>query len=631
MDALRRRFQPNTGLTLIFLLALATQPLWAQEGFNTADHYNKYEYQVPMRDGVKLFTSVYAPKDDSRSYPIMLTRTPYSVAPYGADAYRSLGPHEGFARDGFIFVYQDVRGQFMSEGEFVHVRPHLAQKQGPADIDESTDTYDTVEWLIRSIPNNNGKVGIYGISYPGFYTAAGIIDTHPAIKAASPQAPVGDWFVGDDFHHHGAFFLQDAFNFMWSMGRLRTELTKSFHPRFEYPTQDAYKFFLEMGPLAQADKKYLKGEVPFWNEMMEHGRYDEFWQQRNIIPHLKNVRTAVMTVAGWFDAEDPYGPLEIYHSIEKNNPGITNILVVGPWSHGGWVRSDGDALGNVRFHVKTGRDYREKIDLPFFRYHLKGEGEFESPEALVFITGTNAWRSFEAWPPAGAARKSLYLQRAEALSFEPPSDTSPEAFDAYPSDPDKPVPYTSEIRIARSIEYMVEDQRFASRRPDVLVYQSEELSSDVTVVGPVTADLYVSSTATDADFVVKLIDVYPEDFPEIEPEEKYLNVPMGGYEMLVRGEVMRARFRNSYENPEALGPGEVSRVRFRMPDIAHTFKRGHRIMVQIQSSWFPLVDRNPQKFVDIYRASEADFQKAMHRIHRSAEFPSKLEVNLLEP
>jgi uncharacterized protein len=630
MEAQRR--QSKTVLALVFLMALAMQPLQAQEPFKPADHYNKHEYQIPMRDGVRLFTAVYVPKDDSQSYPIMLTRTPYSVAPYGADAYRSLGPHEGFARDGFIFVYQDVRGQFMSEGEFVHVRPHRAQKQGPADIDESTDTYDTVEWLIRNIPNNNGRVGIYGISYPGFYTAAGIIDTHPAIKAASPQAPVGDWFVGDDFHHHGAFFLQDAFNFMWSMGRARTELTKAFHPRFEYPTQDAYRFFLEMGPLAQADEKYLKGEVPFWNEMMEHGRYDEFWQHRNIIPHLKNVRTAVMTVAGWFDAEDPYGPLEIYHSIEKNNPGISNILVVGPWSHGGWARSDGDALGNVRFHVKTGRDYREKIDLSFFRHHLKGEGELELPEALVFITGTNAWRSFEAWPPPAAGRKSLYLQPAEALSFEPPSDTSPEAFDAYPSDPDKPVPYTSEIRITRSIEYMVEDQRFASRRPDVLVYQSEELSSDVTVVGPVTTDLYVSSTATDADFVVKLIDVYPEDFPEIEPEEeKYLNVPMGGYQMLVRGEVMRARFRNSYENPEALVPAEVSRVRFRMPDIAHTFKRGHRIMVQIQSSWFPLVDRNPQKFVDIYRAAEEDFQKATHRIHRSAEFPSRLEVNLLEP
>jgi len=591
------------------------------------ESYTKTEYRIPMRDGIKLFTTVYAPKDTDRTYPFLLTRTPYSVRPYGPDSFQEvLGPHAGFAEEGFIFVYQDVRGRFMSEGEFVNMRPHRPNKSSPQDIDENSDTYDTIEWLLANVPNHNGRVGIYGISYPGFYTSTSIIDSHPAIRAASPQASIGDWFIGDDFHHHGAFYLLDAFSFFSVIGVERQGLTTEFPPRFDFPVSDAYRFFLEMGPLRNANTKYLKGKIAFWNDLMEHANYDEFWQARNIIPHMKNVRTPVMTVAGLFDAEDPYGPLKIYHEIEKNNPETVNTMVLGPWIHGGWSRTDGDRLGNIEFGQKSGEYYRQSIDLPFFRYYLKDEGTLDLPEALVFITGANAWRSFDSWPPETTRPLSIYLRESHGLSREKPGDDSSEG-DSYLSDPDRPVPYTSQISIRRPNDYMVEDQRFAATRPDVLVYRSEVLAEDLTLVGPVTADLFFSSTGTDADIVMKLIDVFPEDAEE--PGTKLLQVPMGGFQMLVRAEVMRARFRNSYTYPEPLDPGKVAGIRYDAPDIAHTFRAGHRIMVQFQSSWFPLIDRNPQKFVDIYKAEEGDFQKATHTIHRSALYPSRLEVHVL--
>ena len=638
-EPVRRRlfglaFLVLTLATVVPFLRVSAQEQ-SESRYDVRANYEKHEYQIPMRDGVKLFTSVYSPKDKSHPYPFLMTRTPYSIAPYGSDNYDTqLGPSEVFGPERFIFVYQDVRGQMMSEGEFVNMRPILSEKHGPKVIDESTDTYDTVEWLLRRVPNNNGRVGIYGISYPGFYTAAGIINGHPAIKAASPQAPIGDWFIGDDFHHHGAFYLQDVFDFFSFFGQKRSGPTMTFPPRFEYNSEDAYDFFLRMGPLREANNKYLHGEVAFWNESMEHGTYDEFWQSRNLIPHMKNVHSAVMTVAGWFDAEDPYGPIQLYRSIEQQNPGIQNTLVVGPWIHGGWSRNEGDRLGRVSFHEKTGAYFREKIELGFFKRYLKDEGEANLPEALVFITGSNSWQSFDSWPPKSAGSKALYPAAGGGLAFDPPSDSCSDiAADSYLSDPSKPVPYTSEIRIKRSVTYMVEDQRFASRRPDVLVYESPELSHDLTLVGPVVPDLFISSTGTDADFVVKLIDVFPNNYQESNDDRATRNgrpdVPLAGYQMLVRGDVMRARFRNSYEHPEALVPNQVSEVRFQMPDIAHTFKRGHRVMVQIQSSWFPLVDRNPQKFVDIYTAGPSDFQPATLRVYRSGQHASKLIVNEL--
>ncbi|MCI0487243.1 MAG: CocE/NonD family hydrolase [Blastocatellia bacterium] len=623
----------STALWLsLFLLGLGfvgvAKPLYAQEHLDVRVHYTKSEHQIPMRDGVKLFTSVYAPKDTSRTYPIMLFRTPYSVRPYGPNEYReSVGPSELFAREGYIFVYQDVRGKYMSEGEYMNVRPHNPNKRSRSDIDESSDTYDTIEWLVKNIPNNNGRAGIWGISYPGFYATMGAIDSHPALKAASPQAPVTEWFIGDDFRHNGALFLSHAFGFFSSFGQPRKGLTTDGISRFDPGTPDGYKFFLELGPLANADKKYFKGNIEFWKELTEHDAYDAFWKSRTPLPHLKNVKTAVMTVGGWFDAEDVYGPLKTYEAIEKNNPGAYNILVMGPWYHGGWSRADGDLLGDIRFGSKTSEFYRENIELQFFNHYLKDKGQLKLPDVYVFETGSNRWKTYDQWPPKGARQESIYLQAGGRLSFEAPRETSTDSYDEYISDPNKPVPYIGWISYRMPREYMVADQRFASTRPDVVVYESEVLTEDITVAGPITASLYVSTTGTDSDFVVKLIDVYPRDAPDNEPNPA--DVKMGGYQMMVRGEPFRAKFRNSFEKAEAMTPGKVTKVEFEMPSVSHTFKRGHRIMVQIQSSWFPLVDRNPQKFMEIHKATESDFQKATQRIYRSREYGSHLKLSVL--
>jgi hypothetical protein len=601
-------------------------------------NYTKYEYQIPMRDGVRLFTAVYVPKDDSQQYPIMLHRTPYSVRPYGVDQYRdNLGPSPLFGREGYIFAYQDVRGRWMSEGEFVHVRPHRADKKGDADIDESTDTWDTVDWLVKNVRGSNGKVGIAGISYPGFYTAAGIIDSHPAIVAASPQAPVADWFAGDDWHHNGAFFMAHMFNWMSRDGRIRPEPTKDYSLTFKYGTPDGYEFFRRIETLQEFDTRYLKGEVPFWKETLEHGTYDEFWQSRNIRPHLKNVKPAVMTVGGWFDAENLFGALETYKSIEARNPDTFNVLVMGPWRHGGWSGGDGDSFGDIPFRSKTSEFYREHIEFPFFQRHLKGKDIPIHPEAWVFETGTNQWRRYDKWPPQVAEARSLFFCADEGLSFEAPASGAggngdeqsggSESYDEYISDPTKPVPYIDKIATGMAAEYMIADQRFASRRPDVLVYQTPVLEHDVTIAGPIEVELFVSTSGTDSDWVVKLVDVYPDDYPE--PQPNPTQVRMGGYQQLVRGDVMRGKFRNSLEHPEPFEPNQPTLVRFEMPDVCHSFRTGHRIMVQVQSSWFPLVDRNPQKFTDIYHAQPSDFQKATQRVYRSAERRSRIGVLVL--
>jgi putative CocE/NonD family hydrolase len=606
-------------LALIGLAALL--PILHAQGLEYIKaHYTKYEFRVPMRDGKRLFTSVYVPKDTSKTYPIMFTRTPYSVAPYGADNYKNaLGPSEAFARDGFIFVYQDVRGRVRSEGEFVDARPYLPVKRGPTDIDESTDAYDSIEWLLKHVPNHNGRVGMWGISYPGFYAAMGALDAHPALKACSPQAPIADWFIGDDWRHNGALFLPHAFGFFASFTR------GADWREFQYGTPDGYDFFLRMGPLSAANEKYFKGQIAFWEDLMRHGVYDEFWKTRNILPHLKNIKPAMMTVGGWFDAEDLYGALHVYDSTERQNPGAYNVLVMGPWFHGGWARADGDALGDVRFGSKTSLYYRENIELPFFNHFLKDKGELKLPEAYVFETGRNQWRQCGAWPPKEAARKPLYLHAGGKLAFEPPAEAQA-AFDEYVSDPAKPVPFIGWQNTGMPREYMTADQRFASSRTDVLVYETDVLEDDLTVAGPLHPALYVSTTGTDSDWVVKLIDVYPGDFPDNEPAGP---VRMGGYQQLVRGEPMRGKFRNSYEKPEPFEPGKVTKVEFAMPAVYHTFRSGHRVMIHIQSSWFPLVDRNPQKFVDIHRAAPADFQKATQRVYRAKPYASAVGLNIL--
>jgi len=596
----------------------------AQQPVNVKANYSKSEQMIAMRDGVKLFTAIYSPKDTSQKYPILLSRTPYSCSPYGPDAYKeTIGPSPLFAKEGYIVVYQDVRGAYMSEGTYVNMRPQNDHKNKPADIDESSDTYDTIDWLVKNIPNNNGRVGMWGISYPGFYTAVGAIDAHPALKAASPQAPISDWFIGDDFHHNGTLFLPHAFNFFSGFGRPRPKPTPmGSGERFNHGTPDGYKFFLEMGPLANADKKYFHGNIAYWNEMMEHPNYDPWWKARDTRPHLKNIKPAVMTVGGWFDAEDLFGALNTYKSVEKQSPGAYNILVMGPWFHGGWARGDGEGLGDVRFGAKTSVFYRENIELLFFNYYLKDKGELKLPEAYVFETGSNKWKTYDQWPPANARTESLYLNANGKLSFTAPADSN--AFDEYISDPARPVPFINNINIGMTREYMLDDQRFAARRPDVVVYQTDVLTEDMTVAGPLTASLFVSTSATDSDFVVKLIDVYPDDAPDNQPNPT--GMKMGGYQMLVRGEPMRARFRKSFENPEPMAPNKVEKIEYTMPDVNHTFMKGHRVMVQIQSSWFPLVDRNPQKFVNIYTAKESDFQKATQHVYHS----SRLIVNVVK-
>jgi putative CocE/NonD family hydrolase len=614
------------GSCIIVLVALAVLiplcPLQAQDSLFIKEHYVKTEYRIPMRDGVRLFTSVYAPKDTTQDYPIILTRTPYSVGPYGPSATRnSMVPSMNEAREGYIFVYQDIRGRFMSEGTFVDLRPYKPVKKGKDDIDESTDAYDTVDWLVKNLPHNNGRVGITGISYPGFYTTMGTIDAHPAVKATSPQAPIADSFTGDDEHHNGAFFLLQNFTFYMFFGHPRPEPTThsfySFHPW----TMDAYKFFLEMGPLSNANTLYFRDDVAMWKEIMNHETLDKFWRDRLVYPYLKHIKPAVLTVGGWFDQEDMYGPLKTYKDIEKNNPGITNMLVEGPWYHGEWNRDAGDHLGDIDWGSETSVWFQQNVQLPFFNYYLKGKGEPLNTEAIVFETGANVWHRLDHWPPKNVAAKSLYLQPGGKLGFEAPA-ASAHPYSEYVSDPAKPVPYTRAIRFGAARDFLDEDQRFASTRPDVLVFEGAPLTEDVTLAGPIVASLQVSTTGTDADWVVKLIDVFPDDTAGVTRS----GVPIGGYEMMVRGDVIRGKFRNSLSKPEPFTPNKVTKVEFELRDILHCFKKGHRMMVQIQSTWFPLVDRNPQKFVDIPMAKESDFQKAANRVYYSPRYPSQLKV-----
>jgi uncharacterized protein len=597
-------------------------------------NYTKFEYRVPVRDGVRLFTSVYIPKDASptNTYPIMYDRTPYSVAPYGVANYKNaLGPSEQMARSKYIFAYQDVRGAFMSEGQYVNMRPHIEGKTGKQ-TDEASDTYDSIDWLIKNIPNNNGKVGMWGISYPGFYTAAGMIDAHPALKAVSPQAPIADWFIGDDFHHHGALYLPHFFNFIATFGQARPEPTIKRGARFEHGTPDGYNFFLANEPLTLLNEKYLHHKVAFWDELTQHPNYDEFWQARNLRPHLKNIKPAVMTVGGWFDAENLFGALKVYENTEKQSPQATNTIVMGPWCHGCWSRQEGDHLGNVWFDAATSEFYRENIELPFFEHYLKGKGDPQLPEAYMFETGTNQWRKYESWPPKGAQKTALYLGANGKLTFDAPS--GPDGFDEYVSDPAKPVPFSTDTNVGMTREYMTDDQRQAGRRTDVLVYQTDPLEQDVTLAGPVAPNLVVSTSGTDSDYVVKLVDVYPDDTPDHDPDPEkpsVRDVHLGGYQQIVRGEPMRARFRNSYEKPEAMEPNKVTKVEWVMPDVNHTFRRGHRIIVQVQSTWFPLVDINPQKFVpNIYDAKAADFQKATERVYHGKANASQITVWMLK-
>ena len=610
-----------------------------QDSIWILNNYTKIERLIPMRDGIKLFTSIYVPKNNNEDHPILMTRTPYSCAPYGEGKFREYWNNyqKAYFKEGYIMVIQDVRGRWMSEGNYVDVRPFNPDKKTNRDIDESSDSYDAIEWLVKNIPHNNGKVGVWGISYPGFYSTMAAASNHPALVAVSPQAPVTNWFIGDDFHHKGAFAIMDAFSFYSGLGNgfgsPHPKPTTVYPATTEIPVHDNYKFYLETGPLPAFTK--LTGDtISFWNDIMLHPDYDAWWKARDARNATKDLKPAMLWVGGLFDAEDHWGAFNAYKAAEANNPGKKyNLLVEGPWYHTQWGNNDGTHLGNIHFGSNTSLWYQQNIEIPFFNYFLKGKGDISKlAEANVFITGSNIWKQFDSWPPAGKTDKIIYLNAGGQLNWSHQKYTS--AFTEYLSDPAKPVPYTEDVHWERTREYMTDDQRFADRRPDVVSFKTDILTEDITVTGMVTADLFVSVSTSDADFVVKLIDVYPDDLPfarvdiysDRDPVKAY---PMGGYEMLVHGEIFRGRYRKSFENPEAFAPGKIEKVKFEVGDVAHTFKKGHRLMVQIQSSWFPIFDRNPQKFVNIYQAKESDFQKATIRIYHSQANASSIVLPVL--
>ena len=594
------------------------------EEYDVRAYYDKSEVMIAMRDGVKLFTAIYSPKDRSKDYPILFYRTPYSIEPYGEEhrPAEELAPALEMLEEGYIFVLQDIRGTYKSEGEFEVIRGIREDKKDPLAIDESTDNYDSIEWLINNVEGHNGRVGQWGISYSGWTTLQGMIDPHPALKASSPQASPSDMFIGDDWHHNGAFRLTYAFAWMNHTAQERDTPTAKAPEPFDYGTSWGYEFFLNAGPTSELNQKYFKGQVPAWEDFINHPNYDEFWQRRNALQYLGNIKHPVLNVAGWFDAEDFYGPISIYQEIEKRNPDNQSTFVSGPWRHGGWVRDDGSCLGDIQFGAKTSEYYQKHIVSPFFRYHLKGEGEWNPKEAIVFETGGNRWHRFDQWPPANNETKNLYFQADGKLSFDRPK-AQKSAADDYISDPNKPVPFTSDFTAGwPGHTWMIEDQRSASARTDVLVYQTEVLEEDITIAGPILVNLFASTSGTDADFFVKLVDVFPGDTPD--PDPNPTGARMGGYQMLVGVETMRAKYRDDYSNPEPMTPNEVTPISFNIWDKFHTFKRGHRIMVQVHSSWFPAYDRNPQQFMDIYHATKNDYNKATQKIYRSAKTPSHL-------
>ena len=609
----------------------------SQDSAWVRDNYTKKELYITMRDGVKLFTAIYLPKDATEKHPILINRTPYSCSPYGEQNFSAslwVRHWRYYARENYIMVIQDVRGRFMSEGEFVDIRPFNPDKKTDKDVDEASDTYDTIDWLIKNISNNNGNVGVFGISYPGFYSTMAALSGHPALKAVSPQAPVTDWFKGDDFHHNGVLFIMDAFAFYaGGFGYPRPIPTTSGHgSSLKWPTNDNYQTYLQTGAL----KNFMAltaDSIKFWKDLYAHPNRDAWWEARNPRNFVGDIKPAMLVVGGLFDAEDCFGAWNLYKAIETKNPSSHfNKLVMGPWFHGQWSTSDGTHLGNVQFGSNTSFSYQNNIEIPFFNYYLKGKGDISQiSEANIFLSGANEWKHFSQWPPAESESKAIYLQGNGKLSWN--RSAAKNTYDEYISDPSHPVPYTEDVHFDRTREYMTDDQRFASRRTDVLTYETEILNDDLTLTGVVTADLKVSISSTDADFVVKLVDVFPDDF-------KYENAtkqnsgretyPMGGYQMLVRGEIMRGKFRNSFSNPEPFTPNKVEEVKFDLPDVAHTFKKGHRLMIQVQSSWFPLGDRNPQKFMNIYEANDNDFQKATIRIYHDETNTSKIVLPVLK-
>ena len=613
---------------MVFLVILSFTTNAQNDVQYVREHYTKIDTTILMRDGIKLYTVIYVPKDVSEDMPFLMERTPYSAAPYGVDNYpNTIGPNKSLMKEQYIFVVQDVRGRYMSEGINLEVTPYIAYKKSIADVDESSDTYDTIDWLIKNIKHNNGRVGIAGISYPGFYATASLPDAHPALKAVSPQAPVTDEFIGDDANHNGAFFLLDNFSFMNNFDMERNGPVKDYErPLFNIIGNDMFQYYLNMGPIKNTNKDvYYNNKSRIWTEYIQHDTYDAYWKARNIRPFLKNIKIPTLVVGGWFDAEDLYGALETYTAIEKQNKPNNNRLVMGPWTHGAWEDSSWNNFGPHSFGSNTSQYFQDSLEATFFNFYLKDKGKFSASEATVFETGNNKWKNYTEWPPKNSIKIPYYFNYNNGLSMKKPNELK--QFNEFVSDPANPVPYTNGIYSKRNNEYMTEDQRFVATRPDVVVFKTLTLKDDVTLSGKIIADLYVSISGTDADFIVKLIDVLPSDGKD---SSNNFGANAGGFQQLVRAEVMRGKFRNSYENPEPFKPGVITKVKFNLNDVAHSFKKGHQIMVQVQSTWFPLIDRNPGKFMHIPDANEDDFQKVNIRIYHDAAHPSSIILPVLK-
>ncbi len=594
----------------------------------TLQNYTKVVVDVPMRDGIKLKTIIYSPISSTEKHPFLVVRSPYGIGPYEPNVFRSLlGSIWSIETEGYIFVYQDVRGKRMSEGEFVEIRPFIPNKTSNNDVDESTDAYDTFEWLLKNVSNNNGKIGMWGGSYHAIYSLMALLSKHPALVAVASEAPITDWFEGDDFHRNGAFHLLQAIDFFRTNGVQRSNLiSDSPESILDYPSPDLYSFFLNVGPLKNWNEKYFNDKLPFWNEMMSHGNYDVFWQARNIRPYLKNIKTHVLNVGGWYDAENLFGTLNSYKEIEKNKSN-NNSLIMGPWFHTDWIPYGEERYSEILVNKKsTGQFYEDSVIIPFLNYHLKGKGQFNFPEALVYDVGKLNWQQFQSWPSQNTNEKKFYFSKDNVLSEEKSKEQNI-LFDEFVSDLQKPVPHSYKIENGWDSNFMITDQRFASRRPDVLYYQTPTLEEDFTIAGEIEVELYVSTTGTDADWFVKVIDVYPQDEPDYEGISDKTH--MGEYQALVRQGVMRGKYRNSLEKPEPFVPGKITKVKFKLNDICYTFKKGHKLMVQVQSTCFPLFDINPQKFIDIYSANEKDFQEAIHRIFLNGENQSNIRVKAL--
>ncbi|HKS06390.1 MAG TPA: CocE/NonD family hydrolase [Gemmatimonadaceae bacterium] len=597
-------------------LGACTAPILAQQPQANSERYARTDHMIAMRDGVRLNTVIFTPRSISAALPFVMMRTPYGVDSRGPSLNTSF---KELADDNYIFVFQDIRGRFKSEGQFVMQRParNAAQRRDPRAIDEATDAYDTIDWLIKNIPQNNGRVGMLGVSYDGWTTAMALTDPHPALRATSPQASPADMWLGDDFHHNGAFRLSYGFEYASMME------TNKERAVFQFDKYDTYEWYLNLGPLSTVNAKHLLGKIPTWNDYVAHPDYDEFWKAQTLIPFLTQATVPTLNVAGWWDQEDFYGPIAIYQQLEQFDRANKNFLVVGPWNHGGWNRADGQKLGNIDFGSNTSKYYRDSIQAPFFAFYLKDRGALRQPEAITFEAGANRWRTFDAWPPkTGVMQRALYFHADGKLSFDAPRATEPQ-FDSYVSDPAKPVPYRNRPILmtygpgSTWSTWLADDQRFAHNRPDVLSWQTDTLSDDLTIAGDVIARLMASTTGSDADWIVKLIDVYP---PIVPGDPK-----MGGYQFMVSNEVFRGRYRKSFEKPEAIAPNETAEIKYSLHGQNYTFKKGHRIMVQVQSSWFPLIDRNPQTFVpNIFEAKASDYRAATVRVMRSANAASHI-------